>query len=120
MRCRICGKNKPVSQFQEITSRGKVYIRKKCHQCRYTEDCNRKRKIRKEIQEYKKKHSCIKCGYSDFRALEFHHKNRADKTIDIADAVGHGWSLEHVMKEVEKCDVLCANCHAILHFEEKV
>lgn len=55
---------------------------------------------------------CIECGYDKcFRSLSFHHRDPSLKSFPCS---GNGlirkWSL--VLKEVEKCDLLCLNCHA--------
>lgn len=55
--------------------------------------------------------SCIVCTESDILVLEFDHRNPADKKIDIAVAVGRGWKWETLLEEINKCDVLCGNCH---------
>jgi len=36
--------------------------------------------------------------------------------FNVADAVRNGLSLDTIKKEIEKCIVLCANCHAIRHY----
>ena len=60
---------------------------------------------------------CSKCGYSKCKeALEFHHKIPSQKEFSIA-LKGHCRSWERVRAEIEKCDLLCANCHRELHAE---
>ncbi len=36
--------------------------------------------------------------------------------FNIGDAVRDGISLDRIKKEINKCIVLCANCHAIRHY----
>ena len=55
--------------------------------------------------------SCARCHMSDSRCLEFHHFR--DKTVAIAEAVYCGWSIKRIQQEIDKCVVLCANCHRI-------
>jgi hypothetical protein len=31
-----------------------------------------------------------------------------------------GWSKSKILKEIEKCEILCANYHRMLHHEEKI
>jgi 5-methylcytosine-specific restriction endonuclease McrA len=60
---------------------------------------------------------CMRCGYNKcMDALEFHHKNPTDKDFCISGK-GYCRSWEKVSKELEKCDLLCANCHRELHAE---
>jgi hypothetical protein len=48
--------------------------------------------------------------------LQFHHRNPREKDFTISNACSWGWSIERILKEMEKCDVLCANCHAKRHW----
>jgi hypothetical protein len=48
--------------------------------------------------------------------LQFHHLNSEDKAFNISDAVRNAVSLDRIKEEIEKCIVLCANCHAIRHY----
>lgn len=50
-------------------------------------------------------------------ALQFHHKDRNIKDFDLASQYNGGHlDMEVLYKEVDKCDLLCANCHAEEHF----
>lgn len=53
---------------------------------------------------------CARCGEDDPVVLEFDHC-RGDKEKNIADAVKNGWSLERLQAEMDKCQILCSNCH---------
>lgn len=58
---------------------------------------------------------CEKCGYKkSIRSLHFHHVNPAEKDIEIS---GTGYSFENLKSEVDKCMLLCANCHGEVHDE---
>ena len=54
----------------------------------------------------------------DFRVLDFHHRDPATKINRIADMIDR-CSKAKILAEIQKCDCLCANCHRILHHEEK-
>jgi hypothetical protein len=56
------------------------------------------------------------CGQRHPATLHFHHLNSEDKVFNISDATRHGISLDRIKKEINKCMVLCANCHAIRHY----
>lgn len=59
---------------------------------------------------------CMKCGYSGCTAsLEFHHRDRKDKSFGIGEK-GLTGSLEKLINEVKKCDLLCSNCHGEYHY----
>lgn len=99
-----------------LTTEAKVYRRRKCRDCyRETKREYRNRK-RQEVLKYKESQGCCKCGMTDFRALEFHHPND-DKEFNIGNSRHIGF--EKLWKEIKKCEVICANCHSIQHFEEK-
>jgi len=71
-------------------------------------------KKRKFINDYKLSKGCQVCGYNKCaEALDFHHSND-DKEFGIGNAViAKGFIT--IKKEIEKCIVLCRNCHAELH-----
>lgn len=72
---------------------------------------------RKYVEDYKLKNPCP-CGETEPCCLSFHHKN-GDKTGNISDMVNRGYGLKRIQTEIEKCDVLCLNCHAKLHNKER-
>lgn len=71
------------------------------------------------VKEYKATKSCIRCGFSDPRAIDFHHRDADEKEADIARMYQKGWGWERMQRELDKCDPLCRNCHAIIHAEER-
>jgi hypothetical protein len=70
---------------------------------------------RKWLIEYKKTLSCVRCEESHPATLTFHHRDGTEKNFEIANIVKMGVSLKKIIAEIEKCDVLCANCHAKEH-----
>lgn len=64
--------------------------------------------------------SCCKvCGYDRCQqALELHHKNPQEKSFDVSDAIYHKIRVsdEDILIELNKCVLLCANCHRELHY----
>lgn len=62
---------------------------------------------------------CSQCGFKHPGALQFHHRDPKQKVQNIAYMVIQSWSRERVLEEIAKCDVLCANCHFILHYERR-
>lgn len=71
--------------------------------------------VRRFLEEYKNKHPCVDCLEADPVVLEFDHRDPKTKKFDIGTARSRGISLASVQKEVEKCDVRCANCHRRKH-----
>lgn len=58
---------------------------------------------------------CQICGYEkSVRALTFHHRNPEEKDFGVSDkGITRSWA--KTKKEIEKCVLLCANCHAEVH-----
>ena len=66
----------------------------------------------------KKGGCCMICGYSNnLAALEFHHRDPSQKEhpLDVRNISNS--KMIDLMMEVEKCDLLCSNCHKITHWE---
>lgn len=81
----------------------------------YRNSHNRSRKKHREqnarkVFEYLDRHPCINCGESDPIVLEFDHRDRNQKTGSISNLIRNA-SWTRIKLEIEKCDVLCANCH---------
>jgi hypothetical protein len=72
---------------------------------------------REFVYQYLLTHPCEECGESDPRVLEFHHVGNKD--TEITRLVGGGWSIKRVQQEIDKCQVLCANCHRKITIEER-
>jgi hypothetical protein len=77
----------------------------------------RRQEFNKWYYEYKSKLSCIQCGFSHPAAIDFHHRERGEKEFDPSH-MRNLTNKKRFLKEIEKCDVLCANCHRILHYNE--
>jgi len=74
----------------------------------------RRKKVRDMALEYKGG-ACTKCGYNKCkRALSFHHVDPALKDFGISFR-GFTRSWEKTKAELDKCVLLCANCHMELH-----
>jgi hypothetical protein len=60
---------------------------------------------------------CQLCGQSFHPAIyEFHHRNPEDKDRDPSKMLQ--LSLDRLQKELDKCDLLCANCHRYTHHKD--
>jgi hypothetical protein len=78
----------------------------------------RSKRVYEEYREFVKslKTACISCGEADSACLDFHHRVPEDKVLPIAIAITRGWSKARLLAEINKCDVICANCHRKQHY----
>lgn len=95
-----------------------VYVesakRYRCVKCRSEAVQKRRDKTKELLVEYKGG-KCQICGYDRcINALEFHHLNPDEKDFGIASK-GYTRSLETNKKEVDKCILVCSNCHREIH-----
>ena len=86
------------------------YWCKECN-CKITSDKQKKMKI--YAVDYKGGKCCL-CGYSKyFGALDFHHVNPSEKEFAIGSLRAYGE--EKLKYELDKCILVCKNCHAEIH-----
>lgn len=81
----------------------------------------RRQRIKKEIENLKREKSCADCGLSGeiaTWALEFHHIDENTKHMNISHMVCNGYSIKRIKEEMEKCEVLCSNCHRTRHYRQ--
>ena len=69
-------------------------------------------------RDYKSTLYCKMCGEDHPACLQFHHRDKAEKSFSIADMAQRPSSRKRIVEEIRKCDVLCVNCHAKLHWRE--
>lgn len=93
--------------------------RKYCYECSPSKDSGkfRKRAIKHQLILYKG-NKCEICGYDKCEgALEFHHLNPEEKDFQIADIdLSKNLNMDSLKKEVDKCQLVCANCHREIHY----
>lgn len=77
---------------------------------------NRYQRNRDFVNEFKATKGCMDCGIINPVVLDFHHVGD-DKTKNISHMITKGYSLERIQLEINKCVVLCANCHRIRHHQ---
>ena len=89
-----------------------------------TNDAIRKRKcrdvLRSMISNIKGDTHCIKCNEKDPICLDFHHKEpKRSRKRAISIMVSNACSQKKLLTEIEKCVIICSNCHRKLHAELK-
>lgn len=76
-----------------------------------------KEKIKQEWFDFKSQLVCTNCGENHIACLEFHHVDPSIKEESISRLV---YTRKRLQEELEKCIVLCSNCHRKLHYNEKL
>lgn len=128
-KCSNCKQNKPEGDFS-FKSKVLGILHSQCKMCTriliknhysknrdyYLEKANKRNsKLRYEVIEYLNdyllKHPCKDCGESDIRVLDFDHNGKESKFKAVSSLIRNRYTLDVVKKEVDKCDVRCANCH---------
>lgn len=101
---------------------GKFYKNAKGKVDGYCKECFKKywrekaRERKKRAVDYKGG-ECEICGYCKcIASLEFHHTDPKQKDPNFKTA--RNWKWERMKKELEKCVLVCRNCHGELHYDE--
>jgi hypothetical protein len=99
-----------VDHRAEITAKRRSYAR---------EDYLIKRFVRKLSAVQYLGGSCVCCGCDDPAVLQFHHRDPNMKKFMVAQPLLSSrrcpYSADDLIKELDKCDLLCGNCHAKHH-----
>lgn len=128
--CITCKQEKPLEEFAKNKTRkdGRSSICKSCFSLyrnkHYQENKeyykskakNYREKTRKLFNEFKSNLKCSICGENRWWLLDFHHLDPSEKEGEVVNLVQSPKRLE---KELQKCIVLCSNCHRDLHYKEK-
>ena len=91
-----------------------------CNRCLYVKYTRpeTERKL-KEVHDYQLEKGCADCGYNAHpSALEFDHAPGSKKVFNIGEKIG-SYSRETLWAEISKCEVVCANCHAIRTYNRR-
>lgn len=114
--CRECGDKLVLSKnWDKSVARAKRY---RCMPCKNMEDKIRARKRKEQAIEYLGG-KCLDCGGVYVRDVyDFHHRDPAQKETPLNKMFKFSW--KKVKSELDKCDLLCANCHRIRHYMERM
>lgn len=127
--CSTCKENKPLSEYHTNKCKPdglhnyckvcwKSYRRKHYleNKQKYIDKSKRWRHERRDsLAALKKTLSCAHCEENHPAVLEFHHEDPKKKEGSISK-LALEWADERLRKELDKCTVLCANCHRKLHY----
>lgn len=73
---------------------------------------NHKIEKSKFVQEHKLEKGCMICGYNKCKtSLHYHHLDPKNKNFEVSWGASRGRKMEDIQKEIDKCAIVCANCH---------
>jgi hypothetical protein len=114
--CKTCGQTLPYSEFykNQCMKDGHLSWCKKCTVLRYRDGVRRRAaEFRAYIQAIKMERGCADCGYREHpAALDFDHLPGSVKKGRLA-SMACGSALKTIHAEIDKCEVVCANCHRV-------
>lgn len=131
--CKICRKKAPCRFTSSYSITGIPEYRAYCITCQKVKEKEFRIKYRSKKAAFARKRKrdikkrcvdflggrCITCGYNkSLRALTFHHRDPSKKDYTVSQIQDWGWG--KIEKELEKCDLLCFNCHMELHDKLKI
>jgi hypothetical protein len=118
--CSSCGEHLPLEAFNRY--RGgyqwwcrecfRAYFRARGDHHRHQSNAARRRRLavgKRFIVEYLRSHPCVDCGESDLRVLDFDHVR--PRREYVSRLLGNGATIQDLKSEIERCQVVCANCH---------
>lgn len=110
--CSKCKELKNESEFYRKSPKGNS-SNSLCKEC-FNSYCKERWHKKKILAVAYKGGSCNRCGYnSHVGALQFHHVDPSLKSFTWTKMRLKNW--ESIKKELDKCELLCANCHSIEH-----
>lgn len=120
--CRDCKTELPIGSFYKNKKGrgGHLSVCKSCTAVRYGAGVReRSAKFRAYVQAIKVERGCADCGYNAHpAALDFDHLPGHLKAGKLA-SMACGSSMKTIHAEIDKCDVVCANCHRIRTAERR-
>ncbi len=118
--CTKCGVEKPIEEFH-WRNKTQGTRRSECKECHNKQVKQRYEENKSQINTLKEGKYCEKCGYNKcIAALDYHHIDPSIKIDTVARLSTHS-NIDNAIKEIDKCVLLCANCHREFHYlEEKI
>lgn len=121
--CSTCGVTKALTEFYRNHKQPDGHLKhcKTCFKAKYGEGiAARSKQCRKALQDIKMARGCADCGYNKHpAALQFDHLPEHVKLMQVS-MMGTGVRKERLEAEIAKCEVVCANCHAVRTAERRV
>lgn len=127
-RCSKCQQDKPLSEFYRKKNSHQGWC-KKCaiinrieyYRKNRKNETDRNKVYRQKVVNWLKElkaHPCTDCGIQfHHAAMQWDHIPGEPKSANISNMVDHAKS--RILAELDKCELVCANCHAIRTFERR-
>lgn len=116
--CNKCGKENPHRFISDSRNTNGGYYQKHCQYCHNATSVIRYRELKMQAINYLG-NKCFDCGIQDscIDIYDFHHRNPEDKKYSIGILCKNKsiLSFDDIKEEIDKCDLLCANCHRKRH-----
>ena len=125
--CKKCAKEFP-NTIEFFKTYKKGYLRSECRSCwNLGKEARAKKYYHEWMHNLIPQHlgmgkiMCLRCGYDrSIVAIEFHHSDPNKKERLVSDLVRTvspwGINKHKVLEEVDKCEIICSNCHQEEHF----
>lgn len=111
--CPKCTETKDISQFFKNKTRGENSYHSYCKSCNNNHTKQRQLELKQKCVNYLGG-KCQECGYDKcLGALQFHHLDPTLKSFQIGQKKLQTFAF--LVSELDKCILLCANCHAEKH-----
>ena len=115
--CKSCQIWKPLTEFYtHVGKRGQLIPAAACGICKRKENKDISQGFKQKAVAYKGG-KCLDCGIiHPFYVYDFHHRDPKEKDFELSLSFRkYAWA--DVCLELDKCDLLCANCHRTRHFK---
>lgn len=131
--CKKCDQNLPIQEFSRNV-KNKDGLNHWCKECykiyfkqyykdntekhriiAYKVNEKKKRYLMQLVSDVKKDKGCQNCKENDPDCLDFHHIDPKEKEFTISEQVRKKVNPDKLLAEINKCIVLCANCHRKFH-----
>lgn len=120
-KCAICNEYKNTDDFYKRAGKRNEEITSYCKKCNTHYHTQRMRDTKIKMINYKGG-SCKKCNLSlndsNYYVFDFHHLNPFDKDPNFSKIKFRSWKF--IISELDKCILVCANCHRTIHYENKI
>lgn len=115
--CKSCGVEHPLTKEYFYTNGTYPSGKQKWKPtCKISENAKRRETVDSIIAEYFPVLECSICGYNKCKqALDFHHVDENSKDYNISQFRSSGISRIKLREELQKCILVCANCHREIH-----